>query len=191
MFVASRCLTMFGMIMITLFALVFSTTAKNDDERVLLPVSVGDFICVNGYVMDYFCILRGTLFDNPSVQTLGSGGPTLHSIHCLIDVPQCVNSPFEILYDVSDGKGEKYGRAWRVANNDLLISHARNVGDCNDQCTGDQVKGLQATVIGKVLDVGNSTTPALIKVEQVGKGTIGCGNLTYEVPNMVLDAGNN
>ncbi len=36
-------------------------------------LQVGDKICVVGYIMDYFCIQRGTLFDNRSVETLGPG----------------------------------------------------------------------------------------------------------------------
>jgi len=34
---------------------------------------------VEGYIMDYFCIDRGTLLDNPSVRTLE--GPGEHSVH--------------------------------------------------------------------------------------------------------------
>ena len=41
-----------------------------------IPVSVGDSICVAGYVMDYYCIERETLFDNNSIKTLSSEGPT-------------------------------------------------------------------------------------------------------------------
>ena len=149
-------------------------------------VEVGDIICVNGYVMDYFCIRRGKLFDNPSISTLGPNGPTAHSVHCLIDVPQCVNSPFEILYDVSDGKGETYGRAWRVDNNDLLVAHARKVGECDQDCTGDQKNGLNASIIAKVIDLGTSRTPSLIEVKRVGKGEWGCGDMNFEVPNMIL-----
>jgi hypothetical protein len=32
-----------------------------------------------GYVMDYYCIERGTLLDNPGVNTLE--GPEQHSVH--------------------------------------------------------------------------------------------------------------
>lgn len=31
---------------------------------------VGSEVCIEGYLMDFFCIARGTLFDNPSVVTL-------------------------------------------------------------------------------------------------------------------------
>ena len=35
-------------------------------------------VCIVGYVMDTFCIERGTLLDNPSVETLRN--PELHSM---------------------------------------------------------------------------------------------------------------
>jgi hypothetical protein len=33
-------------------------------------VSLGDTICVEGYVMDYYCIENVVLLDNPSRETL-------------------------------------------------------------------------------------------------------------------------
>ena len=38
-------------------------------------------VCVVGYVMDTFCIERGTLLDNPALKTLER--PDAHSVHCL------------------------------------------------------------------------------------------------------------
>ncbi len=151
-----------------------------------LEVEIGTTVCVNGFVMDYTCIKHGRLFDNPSIDPLGPNGPIAHSIHCLIDVPICANSPFEILHDVSNGRGERFGRAWRVASNDLIIKHAKKVGVCDNNCKGRQESGLTVTAIGKVLNLGNSNTPALIEVEQVGHGKIGCGKYNFEVPNMIF-----
>lgn len=148
-------------------------------------VEVGDTVCVNGYVMDYTCIQNGRLFDNPSVHPLGPNGPIVHTIHCLIDVPVCANSPFEILHDVSNGRRERFGRAWRLESNDLVIEHAKRIGICDEGCRGIQERGLTATIIGKVLNLGNSNTPALIEVERVGHGAVGCGKYIFEVPNMV------
>lgn len=34
---------------------------------------------------DFYCIIRGTLLDNPSIRTLSPDGPLEHSVHCLID----------------------------------------------------------------------------------------------------------
>lgn len=77
-----------------------------------IQVGVGDEICIAGYIMDYYCIERGTLFDNQSVRTLGSEGPVVHSVHCLIDVKSCWQSPYEVLMKL-ENSGE-YGRAWRL-----------------------------------------------------------------------------
>ena len=45
--------------------------------------------------MDTFCIERGTLLDNPELKTLER--PDAHSVHCLVDVPRCYESGFEVL----------------------------------------------------------------------------------------------
>ena len=51
--------------------------------------------CVQGYIMDIFCINRGTLLDNGAVRTLE--GPQHHSVHCLVDPGICWQSGFEVL----------------------------------------------------------------------------------------------
>merc|ERR1719330_413721 len=124
--------------------------------------------------MDSYCIARGTLFDDSSVETLGPDGPISHSVHCLIDVPVCVNSPFEILHDVSGGRNEKYGRSFRVESNNLLIDYAKMVGDCTEGCTGTQKSGLKAAVVGELINHGDSETPPLIRVVSVLDPEIGC-----------------
>ena len=53
-------------------------TATSDEEAV----------CFEGYVMDRFCINRGTLLDASSVKTLLN--PEKHSAHCLVDVGVCL-----------------------------------------------------------------------------------------------------
>jgi hypothetical protein len=69
----------------------------------ILPVAysqctaTGKSVTVEGYIMDNFCIERGVLFDNPSVSTLSSQGPLVHTIHCLIDIPSCVRSGYSLL----------------------------------------------------------------------------------------------
>ena len=55
----------------------------------------GRSVTVSGYIMDNFCIDRGTLLDKPSIKTLEN--PAEHTIHCLIDVPQCIDSGYAIL----------------------------------------------------------------------------------------------
>ena len=156
-----------------------------------IPVSVGDSICVAGYVMDYYCIERETLFDNNSIKTLSSEGPTAHSVHCLIDVSQCIGSPFEILAPLNDGSGN-FARAWRIEDHKDVVSHAKMVGacaDCDDGYRSGQEKGYQATINATVVDLGSNSTPALIRVTSVQDYEVGCGGLEFEVPVMVTDAG--
>ena len=47
-------------------------------------VKIGDKICTVGYIMDNFCIQRGTLFDNKGVETLGSDGPIKHQVASVV-----------------------------------------------------------------------------------------------------------
>jgi hypothetical protein len=58
-------------------------------------LSVGKEVVARGLIMDNFCITKGTLVDAPTVKTLEN--PQIHSIHCLIDVPDCIKSKFTIL----------------------------------------------------------------------------------------------
>jgi len=164
-------------------------------------LKVGDTICTVGYIMDYYCIQRGTLFDNQAVPTLGPDGPIVHSIHCLIDVPSCISSPFELLLDVSpEGETNKeYGRAFRAESNDLLVEYAKKVGSCTtDGCTGTQKAGLQAAVVAEVVNLGSTMTPPMIKVTNVLDTAVGCpmDNDTMkvigdpgDVPQMILGDG--
>lgn len=155
-----------------------------------IQVSKGDSICVAGYVMDYFCINRETLFDNPSIKTLSSAGPTSHSVHCLIDVAQCIASPFEVLAPLNDGS-ENFARAWRIDDHKDVVSHAKMIGDCNgcdDKNKSGLKKGYRATINATVMDMGSKSTPALISVTSVQNYEVGCGGLEYEAPSMVVSA---
>ena len=75
-----------------------------------IPVSIGNEICVSGYIMDYYCIALGNLLDRPRFETLGANGPLKHSVHCLVDIDDCVDSGYEILAPFEDGSGN-FGRA--------------------------------------------------------------------------------
>ena len=57
-------------------------------------VSIGDTFCVEGYVMDHYCIDIGSLLDRPNIRTLE--GPEQHSIHCLVDVGPCLNAQLNV-----------------------------------------------------------------------------------------------
>jgi hypothetical protein len=156
-----------------------------------IPVSVGDSICVAGYVMDYFCIDRTTLLDKPHIGTLSAVGPISHSVHCLVDIGTCVRSNYEILQPLNDGTGN-YGRAWRIQDNTDVVAHARRIGSCGTcekRYNGEVSEGYQATLNATVLDLGTNSTPALIQVTAVQDYDVGCGGLEYEIPSMVIDGG--
>jgi hypothetical protein len=80
----------------SLALLISSSTAQSCNVN-------GTAVKVQGYVMDNFCIDRGNLFDNPSVKTLVN--PGVHSIHCLVDVPDCVESLYAVLAAPSSTNG--------------------------------------------------------------------------------------
>jgi len=108
--------------------------------------------CYTGFVMDKFCINRGTLLDNPSVVSLE--GPEKHSVHCLVDVPQCHKSGYEMLAPPLNG-GATYRRAFELdaLGNEKVIRHARATGDKAQGCTtctgdGSLKMGYRATIVG-------------------------------------------
>ena len=127
---------------------------------------IGDQGCVVGYVMDRYCIDRGTLFDNPTVETLV--GPEVHSVHCLLDVPPCLASPFEILLNPTNGTG-RYVRGWTLsdaAKSDIVAKAYAN-GVCGGECTGTVVKGFRVQFHATVVDLGTSSTPPTVDASNV------------------------
>jgi len=137
--------------------LVASTYLLGGSEAAL---QAGDTICVEGYVMDFFCINRGTLLDNPSVRTLE--GPGEHSVHCLVDVNSCVSSPFEILLDPKDGE-LLYKRGWQLddASKQRAIALAQSVGSCStcdpaNNRDSSHVKGFRMALTATILDLNEN-----------------------------------
>ena len=143
---------------------------------VLEAVSVSSIdVCFNGFVMDNYCIARGTLFDNAAVVTLE--GPEKHSIHCLVDVPLCFNSPFELLADKLPGETE-HARAYQLDDDGrtLAIELARAEGEKSacSTCTGgggSKKKGFRATVYGTHDGTGS---PTLLTVTNITTDTEKC-----------------
>lgn len=148
--------------------------------RTILPLSpnpveanvLGKEICVSGYVMDLYCIQRGTLFDNPQVRTLED--PGIHTYHCLLDVPPCINFGYEILLDPV-GNQTLYSRAVRLdsTGNQLALNIGRAQGKAGfcTTCTeelGSNSHGFRATAIGTISDLGSSTSPPTLGVMEFG-----------------------
>ena len=91
-------------------------------------------VCVVGYIMDTFCIERGTLLDNPSLTTLEH--PDKHTVHCLVDVPRCYESGFEVLA-LPSKSDTIYCRALKLdaAGNSAALKLARDTGAAGGGCS--------------------------------------------------------
>ena len=131
-------------------------------------------VCFNGYVMDHFCIARGTLLDAPSRKTLEY--PNIHSVHCLVDVNSCRNSDFEMLSDPQPGS-KLHGRVFRLddTGRQAVVDLARTVGDCGTcQRAGTLVDGLRVTVVGYMDPTDTVSSPALLNVTEVRSNDFPC-----------------
>lgn len=162
----------------------------------VIPVATalqnGDAICTEGYIMDNFCIQRGTLLDRPSVATLER--PDLHSVHCLVDVGICRDSGYVVLQDpVVTGALYTLGYQVDTAGTTTLINLARHVGNGNgcSTCTssGHLAEGFRAAVLGTVLDA--TANPPLISVDSavaVDASTEWCATQGVDVSAVVPSA---
>jgi len=135
-------------------------------------LAVGDTICTEGFVMDFFCINRGTLLDNPSVRTLV--GPEKHSVHCLVDVNSCVTSPFEILLPPT-GNQTLYQRGWQLDDDSKqrAIELAQSVGSCstcdpNNNRNNAHVNGFRAAMTATIVSLNqDQSIPPTIQVQNM------------------------
>jgi len=149
-------------------------------------LQVGDNICVEGYIMDCFCIDRGTLLDAPSVRTLAN--PELHSFHCLIDVNSCVTSPFEVLLDPSTNGGDLYNRGFRLddASKQQAIALAQSVGSCSTCINGNNDNdaeyhklGFRAVMNATILNlnVDDASIPPTLQIHGIEDTTAFLGSV--------------
>lgn len=168
-----------------------SEIATADNHHRLMDDGSAAEICFQGYVMDIFCINRGTLLDNPRIKTLER--PDRHSVHCLVDVTRCVSSGYELLLDPLEDGG-MYGRAFRLdeMGNQNVVNLARSLGDCSTcMDTGMQVEGFRATVLGVIQP--DSGMPPLLKVTQLRADTSPCTEAEggqYVPRNFTFEYGN-
>jgi len=142
---------------------------------VTAAIQAGDTICIEGFVMDFFCINRGTLLDNPSVRTLE--GPEKHSVHCLVDVNSCVTSHFEILLDpLPDSEDRLYKRGWMLdnASKQRAIELAQSVGSCtkcdpSNNRDNSHANGFRMAATATVLNLnqGDASIPPTIAVNDI------------------------
>jgi hypothetical protein len=141
-------------------------------------------ICTVGYIMDSYCIERGVLLDHTNLLTLEHPGE--HSVHCLVDVPKCYESGFEVLQD-PDASSKLHCRALRLdaTGNKLALSLARQLGDKNAGCStctagaGTLKKGFRATVIGSVDSKNTNKYPMKINTLAILPPAVGCVNNNF------------
>jgi hypothetical protein len=138
------------------------------------------------------CIDRGTLLDNNSVKTLEE--PDRHTVHCLVDVPRCINSGYEILVDPEEGSNSDYGRAFKLDSegNSRVLSLARDIGNCGTcSSSGSQTRGFRATVVGTI--VPDSGMPPLLQVQELRSNDQPCTEAEggqFSPVNITFDSGN-
>ena len=179
-----------------ILGLAFFAAAVANAQQWGSPLQVGDELCIEGYVMDFFCINRGRLLDPSGVPTLGADGPLRHTVHCLVDVQQCLESEFEILLptpaaDLASGATQDaFIRAWRLAEitKEAVVTLARREGSQAAGCTtctateGTLQAGFHVGMNVVVTDVGDAGTPPTVELIQT-TGWSAAGVLTATDPN--------
>ncbi len=120
------------------------------------------------YLMDSFCIERGTLLENSDLRSLEY--PDQHTIHCLVDIERCTDSGYEVLTNPVESGG-LYCRQFKLDGPGLeaAIALARKEGDPDAGCTtcdggGTKEKGFRATVWGEIDESGS---PAILRTVAV------------------------
>lgn len=152
-------------------------------------------VCFTGYVMDVYCIQRGTLLDTGQVSL---ENPDKHSVHCLVDPSQCVNNGYELLEDLDDDGADdrsSYGRAYRLDSEGekLALALARKEGSTTKgygctTCTGGGTleKGFRATVFGTH---DGSGSPVKLSVTDVQPSSVVCPHGNVSPPFVVYSGG--
>lgn len=129
-------------------------------------------LCAEGFIMDDFCVQRGTLLDPAGTPTFTN--PAVHTVHCLIDVGACRDSGYHILKDPQTEGGEySIAHTFTDASNAMLIDLMRAEGSCTDGCTGSAVDTFRIGVKGKTKEVDGTmkfevTESAYISADAVG-----------------------
>ncbi len=142
--------------------------------------------CMSGYVMDTYCIKLGNLLDKPTLRSLQY--PDQHSSFCLLTVPQCIASGYELLSAPMTAGGD-YGRAAKLdaMGNYMFTSLALQLGNCSlCSANGTVVEGLNFTVIGYMANniTSSDGTPPNLNVTSVLPVSAGCSNFSTTAMNM-------
>jgi hypothetical protein len=161
----------------TVLALVVLATSAH--------TATADEICVEGYLMDIFCINQGFLFqDKGDVKTLFPlSHPDVHMVECLVGLPFCRASGYELLLDPIDSENDWCrGFNFEATGNEMVIAYAKANGNwqretnpdgsaCGDFCQGDgnTTKGMRASIRGTILasSTNSTTAPPTLQVTSV------------------------
>jgi hypothetical protein len=182
--------------------LLFGSTLVHAAKDGLPVAKAGDEVCVQGFVMDRYCIDLGVLFENRAIATLGASGPLSHSVHCLIDVPHCLASSFEVVNELEDENGSetRYGREWRLDDNTMVRDWAYANAICADcestsleDAPGKVERGLRMAIRGFVEKGATFRSPAIIRVEAVDDAenfeNLCAGIPQFAPPRIIKDSG--
>lgn len=155
----------------------------------------GEEICIEGFIIDTYCLAVGFF---PHTTTRALHAPAKHSVHCLIDDANCINSGFEVLADkqadfVAGSSTSPYCRAYKLddAGRGMMIDLAKSTGvcdDCNEDTTGEHVNAFRAMVKGTVSTPATETLPAVIAVTSVEPASdgIGCDESGSSIPQACI-----
>lgn len=124
-------------------------------------------VCVEGFVMDKYCIDLGVLLDNRAVTTLEN--PELHSVHCLVDVSLCLNTKFTILVPNPSGSpAYAVGLTLDDFGKQKSIEAARATGICSTCKGGGSLKhGFRGVFFGSITQQATGSEPAVFSVKNV------------------------
>mmetsp|Transcript_6002 Transcript_6002/g.10092 ORF Transcript_6002/g.10092 Transcript_6002/m.10092 type:complete len:775 (-) Transcript_6002:103-2427(-) len=170
------------------------TASPNDGA-----LKVGDDVCITGYIMDSYCIDLGHFLDNTAIVTLRQ--PEEHSFHCLLDVPVCYNSGFNVLGE-KDPQTGLHCLGYRIDDKEAVLAAGRAKGSnvksdthyACDTCSGGasaEVAGYRATVKGTIKELGDGTKsvtgqPLLTNIEMLDKSVV-CDNPAPQTVCLSMD----
>jgi hypothetical protein len=156
-----------------IFIILILKGLSGSSAQQLSNIQVDDEICAEGFIMDSFCINRGTLLDKPKIVSLE--GPDQHSLHCLVDVASCYTSPFEMLIEpYLEDQQVVHSRGWRLddSGRDKIIQLGRQIGhaDSCSTCTGDELhEGFRAAFKAKVLSLNLEDDLLIPEIQIIGE----------------------
>jgi hypothetical protein len=138
----------------------------------VVAIEDGEDICVQGFVIDNFCIAQRFFIDLPNVDPLVN--PEQHTFHCMVDPAQCHNSGWRVLGAPSAEEGAIYtvDYAFDQAGNDEVLALMKTTGyAATDACVGCSgtdatiLDGFNLGILATVMDA--AAVPPVLSVRQL------------------------